>query len=69
VRQATLALPLVYREPIVLAHIAGFSYREMAEILEVPVGTVMSRLFRGRRLLRHALAETARRHHRTESSR
>jgi RNA polymerase sigma-70 factor (ECF subfamily) len=69
VREATLALPLVYREPIVLAHIAGFSYREMAEILEVPVGTVMSRLFRGRRLLRHALAETARRHHRTESSR
>jgi RNA polymerase sigma-70 factor (ECF subfamily) len=69
VRQATLALPLVYREAIVLAHIAGFSYREMAEILEVPVGTVMSRLFRGRRLLRQALAETSRRHHRTESSR
>jgi RNA polymerase sigma-70 factor (ECF subfamily) len=69
VREATLRLPLVYREPIVLAHVGGFSYREMSEILEVPVGTVMSRLFRGRRLLRHALAETAHPPHRTESSR
>jgi RNA polymerase sigma-70 factor (ECF subfamily) len=52
IREAVLKLPLVYREAIVLAHVAGFSYREMAQILDVPPGTVMSRLFRGRRLLR-----------------
>ena len=55
IREATLGLPLPYREVIVLAHIGGFSYREMAQILEVPLGTVMSRLFRARRLLRTAL--------------
>jgi RNA polymerase sigma-70 factor (ECF subfamily) len=55
VRRATLELPLPYREVIVLAHVGGFSYREMAHILEVPLGTVMSRLFRARRLLRIAL--------------
>ena len=52
-----MKLPLPYREAIVLAHIGGFSYREMAQILEVPVGTVMSRLFRGRRMLRASLQE------------
>lgn len=55
IRQATLGLPLPYREVIVLAHVGGFSYREMAQILEVPLGTVMSRLFRARRRLRAAL--------------
>jgi RNA polymerase sigma-70 factor, ECF subfamily len=55
-RHAILELPLPYREAIVLAHIGGFSYREMAQILGVPVGTVMSRLFRGRRMLRASLA-------------
>lgn len=64
IRQATLGLPMPYREVIVLAHIGGFSYREMAHILEVPLGTVMSRLFRARRLLRSALdgAVVERRH-------
>ena len=47
-----LKLPLAYREAIVLAHVAGFSYQEMAQILDVPVGTVMPRLFRCRRMLR-----------------
>jgi RNA polymerase sigma-70 factor (ECF subfamily) len=50
-------LPLAYREAVILAHIAGFSYREMAHILGVPVGTVMSRLFRARRMLRTFLRE------------
>lgn len=58
VRQAVLKLPLVYREALVLAHIAGFSYKELARILEVPMGTVMSRLFRARRMLRASLRET-----------
>jgi RNA polymerase sigma-70 factor, ECF subfamily len=67
VRDAVVSLPLVHREPILLAHVAGFSYREMAEILEVPLGTVMSRLFRARRLLRQMLAETTRGHLGSES--
>ena len=54
-RHAILKLPLAYREAVILTHIGGFSYREISDILGVPVGTVMSRLFRGRRLLRHAL--------------
>lgn len=58
-RQAILKVPLAYREAVILAHIGGFSYREMAQILAVPVGTVMSRLFRGRRMLRAYLGEQA----------
>jgi RNA polymerase sigma-70 factor (ECF subfamily) len=50
-------LPLIYREALILAHVAGFSYRELAQILGLPVGTVMSRLFRGRRMLRTRLRE------------
>jgi RNA polymerase sigma-70 factor, ECF subfamily len=69
VRQATLRLPSAYREAIILAHIAGFSYREMAEILEVPIGTVMSRLFRARRMLRTELRETLQHPHRSEAAR
>jgi len=57
VRQATLRLPFPYREVLVLAHIGGFSYREIARILEVPMGTVMSRLYRARRMLRLQLSE------------
>lgn len=69
VRQATLKLPLPYREAVVLAHIGGFSYREMAHILEVPLGTVMSRLFRARRMLRAALRDPVRPPTRTEPAR
>jgi RNA polymerase sigma-70 factor, ECF subfamily len=56
-RDAILKLPLPYREAIILAHIGSFSYREMAQVLALPVGTVMSRLFRARRMLRAYLAE------------
>ena len=56
-RDAILKLPLPYREAVILAHIGGFSYRDMARVLALPVGTVMSRLFRARRMLRAYLAE------------
>ena len=60
VRQALDRLPLPYREPLVLAHVGGFSYKEISEILAIPLGTVMSRLFRARRLLRIELREPTR---------
>ncbi|NVO15575.1 MAG: sigma-70 family RNA polymerase sigma factor [Rhodoplanes sp.] len=54
VRALVDALPLAFREVIVLREINDLSYREIAEIVGVPVGTVMSRLARGRALLRTA---------------
>ena len=51
-----------YRMVILLVDIEGFSYKEAAEILDVPVGTVMSRLYRGRRTLEKVLLEYARNH-------
>jgi RNA polymerase sigma-70 factor (ECF subfamily) len=60
VRAALARLPLPFREPLVLAHVGGFSYKEIAEILAIPLGTVMSRLFRGRRMLRSELREPTR---------
>lgn len=55
VRQALAALPHNYKVVVLLADIADYGYKEIAEILAIPVGTVMSRLYRGRRLLEHAL--------------
>lgn len=49
------ALPTPFREAVVLSDLEGFSYLELAEVLDLPVGTVKSRLFRGRRLLQQAL--------------
>lgn len=45
------ALPLEFRRVVVLADLAGATYREIAEQLGIPIGTVMSRLYRGRKLL------------------
>jgi RNA polymerase sigma-70 factor (ECF subfamily) len=56
VLRAVDALPLDFRMVVILADLQEFSYREIADVLDVPVGTVMSRLFRGRRLLQKALA-------------
>jgi RNA polymerase sigma factor (sigma-70 family) len=50
-RMAIEELPAEFREVVVLKDIQGFSYREIAEIAQVPIGTVMSRLSRGRRRL------------------
>ena len=47
---------------VLLADLEGFSYKEIAEILDIPIGTVMSRLYRGRRLLEEALLKYARGH-------
>ena len=52
-------VPHDFRDVIVLVDIGEFSYAEAAQILDIPVGTVMSRLHRGRRILKGALAETA----------
>jgi RNA polymerase sigma-70 factor, ECF subfamily len=60
VRDAIEALPSEFRPVVVLADLEGFAYREIAEILSCPIGTVMSRLHRGRRLLRTKLADWAR---------
>jgi len=50
------ALPVEFRETLVLREIEDLSYREIADVLQVPIGTVMSRLARGRALLQRALA-------------
>ncbi len=62
VRNALEALPVPFREAVILADLEGFSYKEIADIAGCPVGTVMSRLHRGRRLLRTALVQFARDH-------
>jgi RNA polymerase sigma-70 factor (ECF subfamily) len=56
---ALAALPHDFRDVLVLVDIGEFSYRDAAQILDIPVGTVMSRLHRGRRILKHELAERA----------
>jgi RNA polymerase sigma-70 factor (ECF subfamily) len=55
VMRALDALPAPFREAVVLSDLEGLSYPEVAEVLDLPVGTVKSRLFRGRRLLQQAL--------------
>jgi RNA polymerase sigma-70 factor (ECF subfamily) len=56
---ALSAVPHDFRDAIVLVDIGEFSYQDAAQILDVPVGTVMSRLHRGRRILKRELAEKA----------
>jgi len=52
-------LPPNFREVVVLVDVGDFSYADAADILGIPIGTVMSRLYRGRRLLKRALADQA----------
>ena len=59
VKQALEALPEQFRMAVLLADVEGFSYKEIAEILDIPIGTVMSRLHRGRNRLQKGLYEFA----------
>jgi RNA polymerase sigma-70 factor (ECF subfamily) len=59
VKKAVEDLPENFRIPVLLADVEGFSYKEIAEILDVPIGTVMSRLHRGRKALQKELYEFA----------
>jgi len=60
VKAALEGLPDNFRLPVVLADVEGFSYKEIAEMLEIPIGTVMSRLHRGRKAMQKALYDYAR---------
>lgn len=60
VKKALQSIPEDFRLAVYLADVEGFSYQEVADIMKTPVGTVMSRLHRGRRLLRDLLADYAR---------
>ena len=61
VQELIAALPAELREALVLRELEELSYKEIAEITQTPIGTVMSRLFRARRVLAHAVlaGETA----------
>jgi RNA polymerase sigma-70 factor (ECF subfamily) len=59
VKAALEALPEAFRMAVLLADVEGFSYKEISEITEVPIGTVMSRIHRGRRALQKALLNVA----------
>jgi RNA polymerase sigma-70 factor, ECF subfamily len=59
VQRALDALPADFRTAVVLCDVEGLAYKEIADVMDCPVGTVMSRLFRGRRLLQQSLARFA----------
>ena len=60
VKNALEELPEDFRVPVLLSDVDGFSYKEIAEMLEIPIGTVMSRLHRGRKAMQKMLYEYAR---------
>ncbi len=62
ITDALEALPEVFRMPVLYADVEGFSYKEIAEILDIPIGTVMSRLHRGRKALQKKLWDLAEQH-------
>ncbi|MDR5711661.1 sigma-70 family RNA polymerase sigma factor [Nesterenkonia flava] len=60
VKNALQQIPEEFRLAVYFSDVEGFAYKEIAEILNIPIGTVMSRLHRGRKLLRQLLADYAR---------
>ena len=60
IKDALQALPEDFRAAVYLVDVEGYSYQEVADIMDTPTGTVMSRLHRGRKLLREQLADYAR---------
>ena len=60
VQEALSSLPEQFRMAVLLADVEGFSYKEIAEIMDVPIGTVMSRLHRGRKALEKRLWDVVR---------
>jgi len=60
VKAALEELPDNFRLPVLLADVQDFSYKEIAEILDIPIGTVMSRLHRGRKAMQKRLVDVAR---------
>jgi RNA polymerase sigma-70 factor, ECF subfamily len=60
VKDAIESLPENFRMAVLLADVEGFSYKEIAEITDVPIGTVMSRIHRGRKALQKALLDRGR---------
>jgi RNA polymerase sigma-70 factor (ECF subfamily) len=67
VQAALESVPEAFRMAVILADVEGFSYKEIAQILDVPIGTVMSRLHRGRKVLEKALWEVMRKRGEEES--
>jgi RNA polymerase sigma-70 factor (ECF subfamily) len=61
-RRVLLTLPDIYRVPLVLVHMQGFSTKEVATLVDAPLGTVLARLHRGRKLLEKRLWEYAESH-------
>ncbi len=59
VKAALEELPDIFRMPVLLADVQDFSYKEIAEILDIPIGTVMSRLHRGRKAMQKKLVDFA----------
>jgi RNA polymerase sigma-70 factor (ECF subfamily) len=59
VKKSLEELPEQFRIPVLMSDVEGFSYKEIAEILEIPLGTVMSRLHRGRKAMQKMLYEYA----------
>jgi len=60
IKRALEELPAAFRLPVLLSDVEGFSYKEIAEMTDVPIGTVMSRLHRGRKAMQKLLYEFAR---------
>jgi RNA polymerase sigma-70 factor, ECF subfamily len=59
IKKAVEDLPENFRLPVLLADLEGFSYKEISDILDIPIGTVMSRLHRGRKAMQKSLWEYA----------